>query len=388
MSEIQPAEESRPPRELEYDAAAARAKLRTLSFSERIDLIIRFVLAVAVSIGCYFIVEPFLTAIVIAAILAVVTWPLFESARDSLRGSTTLPAVLMVTLLIVCVLIPSSVILVIIAQQLPTGVALLKDWIASGFALPPWISDIPYVGPWLHDQLTFAIDPATLATTMQKLVEPLTSWVLNAALNVSNILLQLALVTFIVFFFYRDGSWFAERIHMLIQRVSGDLSAELSGILVKTTRSVVFGLVGTALGQGLVAGIGFWIAGVPGVLLLSFMVFVLSIVPVGPPLVWGSAAVWLYSKGEVGMAVFLVLWGTLAVSSVDNFLKPVLIARGSSLPIALIFLGVFGGVISFGFLGLILGPILLAVGVSMFQAWLKHPILSRKAPAPETEIKD
>ena len=120
---------------------------------------------------------------------------------------------------------------------------------ASGFALPPWISDIPYVGPWLHDQLTFAIDPATLATTMQKLVEPLTSWVLNAALNVSNILLQLALVTFIVFFFYRDGSWFAERIHMLIQRVSGDLSAELSGILVKTTRSVVFGLVGTALGH-------------------------------------------------------------------------------------------------------------------------------------------
>ena len=143
MSEIQPAEESRPPRELEYDAAAARAKLRTLTFSERIDLIIRFVLAVAVSIGCYFIVEPFLTAIVIAAILAVVTWPLFESARDSLRGSTTLPAVLMVTLLIVCVLIPSSVILVIIAQQLPTGVALLKDWIASCFALPPRPSDIP-----------------------------------------------------------------------------------------------------------------------------------------------------------------------------------------------------------------------------------------------------
>lgn len=376
----------RPAKDSEPEQAGGRSGLRSmLSFSERIDLIIRLLLAVAVSIGCYFIVKPFLTAIVIAAILAVVTWPLFESARDSMRGTTTVPAVLMVTLLIVCVLIPSSILLVVLAQQLPKGVMLLKQWIASGFSLPPWITDIPYVGPWLHDQLTFAIDPATLATTMQKLVEPLTSWVLNAALNVSNVLLQLALVTFIVFFFYRDGPWFAERIQTLLRRVSGDLSNELSSILVKTTRSVVFGLAGTALGQGIVAGIGFWIAGVPGVLLLSFMVFVLSIVPIGPPLVWGTAAVWLYSQGEVGMAVFLVLWGLLAVSSVDNFLKPVLIARGSSLPLALIFLGVFGGVIAFGFLGLILGPILLAVGLSMLQAWLKHPILAGRLPVSDRD---
>ena len=110
----------------------------------------------------------------------------------------------------------------------------------------------------------------------------------------------------------------------------------------------------------------------------ELLVFVLSIVPVGPPLIWGPAAIWLYSNGDPGMAAFLVLWGTLAVSSVDNFLKPVLIARGSSLPLALIFLGVFGGVIAFGFLGSILGPILLAVGLSMLQAWLRNPNLVRK----------
>ena len=211
---------------------------------------------------------------------------------------------------------------------------------------------------------------------MQKLLEPLSAALLNAAVNVSNILLQLALVTFIVFFFYRDGAWFADRVQALMKRVSGDLSNELTKILVNTTRSVVFGLVGT--GQAVVAGIGFWIAGVPGILMLCTLVFVLSIVPIGPPLVWGPSAIWLYSQGETGMAVFLVLWGLLAVSSVDNFLKPLLIARGSSLPLALIFLGVFGGVIAFGFLGLILGPILLAVGLSMLQAWLKNPILAAK----------
>ena len=224
-----------------------------LSFSERVDLLIRVVLAVAVSIGCYFIIEPFLTAIVIAAILAVVTWPLFASARSSAGGSTTLPALLMVFLLIIGVLIPSSFLLIALAQQIPKGISVIREWIASGFTIPPAISEIPGIGPWLHDQLLFAIDPASLSTTMQKLLEPLSAALLNAAVNVSNILLQLALVTFIVFFFYRDGAWFADRVQALMKRVSGDLSNELTKILVNTTRSVVFGLVGTALGQAVVA---------------------------------------------------------------------------------------------------------------------------------------
>lgn len=232
----------------------------------------------AVSIGCYFIIEPFLTAIVIAAILAVVTWPLFASARSSAGGSTTLPALLMVFLLIIGVLIPSSFLLIALAQQIPKGISVIREWIASGFTIPPAISEIPGIGPWLHDQLLFAIDPASLSTTMQKLLEPLSAALLNAAVNVSNILLQLALVTFIVFFFYRDGAWFADRVQALMKRVSGDLSNELTKILVNTTRSVVFGLVGTALGQAVVAGIGFWIAGVPGILMLCTLVFVLSIV--------------------------------------------------------------------------------------------------------------
>lgn len=358
-----------------------------LSFSERIDLLIRVVLAVAVSIGCYFIIEPFLTAIVIAAILAVVTWPLFQRARVSMGGNTTFPAILMVFLIIVGVLIPTSFLLVAIAQQIPKAVAIVREWVASGFTIPSAIAEIPKIGPWLHDQLLFAIDPASLSSTLQKLLEPMSAWILNTAVNVSQGLLQLALVTFIVFFFYRDGAWFADRIKMLMRRVSGELSNELTNILVNTTRSVVFGLLGTALGQGIVAGIGFWIAGVPGVLMLSFMVFVLSIVPVGPPLIWGPAAIWLYSNGEPGMAAFLVVWGTLAISSVDNFLKPVLIARGSSLPLALIFLGVFGGVIAFGFLGLILGPILLAIGLSMLQAWLRNPNLVRKLQSRQKRSK-
>lgn len=360
------------------DEVPKTARPAALSFSDRVDLWVRVALAVAVGIGCYFIVRPFMTALILAAILAVVTWPFFLKARNSFGNSNTVSAILMVTLIVICVLIPTSFILVALTQQLPKAVRIVRAWINSGFHIPGWISDIPVVGPWLHEQLLFAIDPATLSHTVSKLIEPMTSWVLNAAVNVSGGMLQLALVTFIVFFFYRDGPWFADKLQALMNRVGGDLSHELTDILVNTTRSVVFGLLGTAIGQGVVAGIGFWIAGVPGVLMLSVLVCFLSVIPIGPPLVWGPAAVWLFTQGQTGMAIFMALWGLLGISSVDNFIKPVLIARGSSLPLALIFLGVFGGVIAFGFLGLILGPILLAVGIAMLQAWLKNPILVKK----------
>jgi predicted PurR-regulated permease PerM len=93
------------------------------------------------------------------------------------------------------------------------------------------------------------------------------------------------------------------------------------------------------------------------------------VVPVGPPLIWGSAAVWLYYQGEVGWAIFLALWGVLVVSMVDNFLKPFIISRGSSLPFILVFLGVLGGVVAFGFIGVFLGPTLLAVGYRILDEW-------------------
>lgn len=366
-----------------------------LGFRERIDLLLRVLLTALVCVGCYLILSPFLTAVIIAAILAVVTWPFFLKIRAACRERSTLAASLMVTGIIVVFLIPISFLLVAAAQQIPKAVQLLRAWIASGFQFPAWIAEIPMVGDWLHEQLVTVLDPHTLGDTLQKTLEPVVSAVLGTAVNVSNALLQLALVTFIVFFFYRDGARFGEHVKTFLARIGGNMGGELNSILVNTTRSAVFGVIGTAMAQGIVAGIGFWITGMPGTILLGFAVTALSVVPVGPPLVWIPCAAWLYSQGEIGYAVFLVLWGTLAVSSVDNFLKPILIARGTPLPLALVFLGVLGGLMTFGFLGLILGPVLLSIGMALLQAWLKRPLLAKKAleappaddelPAPEGE---
>jgi predicted PurR-regulated permease PerM len=123
------------------------------------------------------------------------------------------------------------------------------------------------------------------------------------------------------------------------------------------------------LAQGVLASIGFLIAGVPGAMLLGVVTFFASVVPVGPPMVWGGAAIWLFQQGQVGWAVFMAAWGFFLVSTVDNVIKPFIISRGSSLPFAVVFLGVLGGVLAFGVIGAFLGPTLLALGYRLLGEW-------------------
>jgi predicted PurR-regulated permease PerM len=107
--------------------------------------------------------------------------------------------------------------------------------------------------------------------------------------------------------------------------------------------------------------------------LLGTATFFLSLLPIGPPLIWGGAAAWLAYQDQIGWAVFMVVYGVFAISGIDNVVKPLLISRGSSLPFVLVFLGVFGGVIAFGFVGIFIGPTLLAVGLALAQRWTRPP---------------
>lgn len=343
-----------------------------ISLRDRVDLVVRFLFGFIVAIGCYLVVQPFLTAMMVAAVVAVVSWPLYLLVRRGLRGSDTGAAAVMVIGIVVLLIVPLSTLAAAAAEYLPRLIAMARGWIADGFAVPTWVDRIPLVGTWLHDQLAANLgNKEQLAALAKRFLEPASKGLLAFAVVLGDGLLQLVLVSFIVFFFYRDGERLAAGANNLLERMSGALASEVAGILVNTTRGVVYGILGTAAAQAVVALIGFLIAGVPGALLLAGAVMLLSVVPVGPPLVWGGAAIWLYSQGEPGWAGFMVLWGALAISSVDNVIKPLLIARGSPLPLALVFLGVLGGVLAFGFIGLILGPVLLAVGIAMGREWLR-----------------
>ena len=135
---------------------------------------------------------------------------------------------------------------------------------------------------------------------------------------------------------------------------------------------MVNGILGTALAQALLATIGFLLAGVPAALLLGFFTFFVSLIPMGPPLIWGPAVLWLFFSDQIGWAIFLAIWGVFVVSSVDNIIKPYLISRGGRLPLVIVLLGVFGGILTFGFIGIFLGPTLLAVTYVLVSEWLAY----------------
>ena len=156
----------------------------------------------------------------------------------------------------------------------------------------------------------------------------------------------------------------------MVRRLGGSLGEELLTLSCSTVKGVMLGIFGTALAQAVVALFGFWLAGTPIPFLLALATFFLSVIPIGPPLVWGGAALWLYNHGDHGWAIFLALYGLLAISAVDNLIKPILISHSSRLPVLLVVLGVLGGAIAFGFIGIFLGPTLLAVGLTLITHWV------------------
>jgi predicted PurR-regulated permease PerM len=183
---------------------------------------------------------------------------------------------------------------------------------------------------------------------------------------------EVALSVFLAFFIFRDGAAVADRLTAGVARIAGERGRHLLEVAGKTVRGVVYGIFGTAMVQGVMAGIGFLIAGVPGAALLGLLTFFLSPVPVGPPLVWIPAAIWLFSQGLTGWGIFMLVWG-VGVSSVDNFVKPWLISQGSAMPFILIFFGVIGGALAFGLIGVFLGPTLLAVVYRLIDQWSAVP---------------
>ena len=164
------------------------------------------------------------------------------------------------------------------------------------------------------------------------------------------------------------------------ESIAGPRARRLLKVVGATVKGVVYGLIGTALAQALLAGIGFWIAGVPQALLLGFVTFVLSFVPGGPPLVWGSVALWLFFQGAVWWGLFVAAWGVLLISSIDNVLRPyVLVAdQQPARPVGL--LGFVGGLLAFGFIGVFLGPTLLAEAIASSSSGTLQGVKERRPP--------
>ena len=380
----------------------------------RLDQVLGWAVLCLLLIGCVTVLKPFVSAVLWAVVLCFSLWPVHRRFTQWLGGRRTLAALVTTLSITLVLVVPVAVIGVGIADDARALASATRKWMEAGPPkAPAWLGKIPVVGNqakeyWtefaedaarLMRELKPAVDdPAFLATNRvavatestqeplvpappppteqeSRLVKGLKSLVisartamLRAGIAIGRGVVEVVLSVFLTFFIFRDGAAVADRLTTGVARIAGERGKHLLDVAGKTVRGVVYGILGTALVQGVAAAIGFVIAGVPGAALLGLLTFFLSPVPVGPPLVWIPAVIWLYTQGSTGWAIFMLIWG-MGVSSVDNIVKPWLISQGSQMPFIVIFFGVIGGALAFGVVGVFLGPTLLAVTYRIVEEW-------------------
>ncbi|AGA74440.1 AI-2E family transporter [Pseudomonas plecoglossicida] len=338
-------------------------------------LLVQILLLALLGAGLW-VMAPFISALLWGAILAFASWPLMRLLTRALGGRETLAASLLTTAWILIVALPLVWLGFNLADHIRDATAFVRDVQVDGLPdAPAWLGGIPVVGERLVSWWQ-SLDQqgAALLASVKPHLGQVGNWLLARSAQIGSGVLELTLSLVFVFFFYRDGPRLSAFVLRLLHRLMGDRAEYYLELVAGTVQRVVNGVIGTAAAQGVLALIGFLIAGVPGAIVLGLVTFMLSLIPMGPPLAWIPATGWLVWKGEYGMAVFLGAWGTFIISGVDNVLKPYLISRGGNLPLVIVLLGVFGGLIAFGFIGLFIGPTLLAVGYSLLLDWSRNAV--------------
>lgn len=334
----------------------------------------RIAIVTLLIIGVLWVLRPFLSPLLTALIIVIATWKPYHWLVHKVGNRHTLAASLMTVLLTIVILIP----MFFLGGQVTKIAALLVEMIGQKFGQgpptpPTWLINIPIIGDHVQETWRHVLnDAGSINEILQRIYEPARRFIGSIASGVANGVLQVLLAIFIAFFAYRDGDQWAHWLRNAARRISGDLGTHMLDVAGNTIIGVMVGVLGTAAAQGLVAYIGFQIASVPNAGLLAAATFMTSMLPAGPVLIWLGAAYWLYDQGLTGWAIFMVVWGTFGISSVDNVVRPILIAHTSSLPFLLIALGTFGGILGFGFVGLFIGPTLLALAVAITNQWLNH----------------
>jgi predicted PurR-regulated permease PerM len=327
------------------------------------------------ALGALAVLRVFLPAILLAGVVCLSTWPLFERLRAALGGRQSLAALIMVLAMVVLIIGPTALLAVQLADQAGAAFEAMRPYIGGISLQPPsWLRELPVVGDLSADYWeTVVAGGDEAAALLSKLWDPARGLLLALGAALGRSLLQMIFAVFVGFFIYRDGEHIQRMLQAAMARLAGGLGNDLLETIRATVTGVMQGLFGAALAQSLVALAGFLIAGVPGAFLLGSATFFVSVVPAGPPLLWGGASIWLFSQGHWGRGIFLVLWGLLVISSIDNLVRPYLISRGSRLSMLTVVLGVVGGITAFGFTGIFIGPPILALGLALLKRWTALP---------------
>lgn len=319
------------------------------------------------------VLAPFVVSILWAGILGFASWPLYVRLLRGLGGRAWPAALCMTLFMSAIVVLPTLWLLLLLRADFGQLADHLAAELAAGRLRPPaFVADLPVVGQDIADWLNAVLaDPARLRTELKTLLSKVDTEALGVLGGVGRNLAKLVFALLTLFFVYLGGQSLAGQVRTLLSGLMGARADGYIQAVASTTRAVVYGIVVTALVQGAVAGLGYWVAGLPAPVTLTAVTVLLALIPFGTPLVWGTAALWLLFTGQTTAGIGLLLWGTLAVSWMDNIVRPMFLSRAGNIPFILALFGVLGGLAAFGMVGLFLGPVILAVALAVWREWLE-----------------
>ena len=337
----------------------------------------RVALAIAlVGIGLWTAAE-FLPALIWATILAVALWPLYLAAATRVSGGpSTLSALLFTVAVGLTIFLPMALAAYAIAQQSDV----IGSWITqsreSGIKVPEWVARLPIaadaIQQWWRENLA---EPQSARAWLQSLnADKLGELVTTFGGQLLHRLFMFFVALLALFAFLRNGDTLAQRVAISADRIFGDPGEGLVEKMVDAIRGSVNGTVIVAIVEGLLIGIAYLLAGVPSPILFTVLTIAFAMLPFGAWAAFTVAALTLLVGGGSGLAAFAVFaWGAVVMLAGDNFVWPKLVGGAARLPFLLAFVGIFGGLASFGLLGLFLGPVVMAALLTIWREWVMSP---------------
>jgi predicted PurR-regulated permease PerM len=348
---------------------ADRSSKLSASNDELLLLAVRIVCLGFLGYWSLILIRPFLTIIVWSIIIAVALYPIFDWLSAKLYGHRALAAVAVTILSLLVMLGPATWLALSLAETVRSLLARLGD---GTLTFPPPSDAIkawPLIGEKIYESwLLASTNLRALVIEAAPHLKPLGSSLLNAAGSIGINLLKFIIAVVISGFLLIPGPSLIHSIKNVLSRVAarGEEFVDLAGA---TIRNVSRGIIGIAILQALLAGVGLLFAGVPAAGLFSFLVLVLGIIQIGPSVILLPLIVWSWFAMDTAMAVLFTLY-MVPVNLLDNILRP-LVAKGLSTPMPVILLGVLGGTLVHGMIGLFVGPIVLSIGWQLLVVWIR-----------------
>lgn len=321
---------------------------------------------------CLWILRPFLFSLTWAVMIVIATWPLMLKIQRHCWHKRWIAVLIMSLALLLLLVLPLSFAIITVLDSTGELVGLLDKLKTVKIGDPPaWFNTVPLFADKLNQrwQQLAVISPQEISEKLAPYANTVLTWFIAQVGNIGLLVLQFVLLIILSSVLYAKGESASNLVCSFARRLAGDRGLEAAKLSAAAIRSVAIGIVGTAIIQSALGGLGLVVTGVPAATLLIAIMMLLCIAQVGPGLVLFPAVVWLYWSGDSTWATVLLIWSVFVAIS-DNFLRPYLIKMGADLPILLIIAGVIGGLVAFGIIGLFIGPVMLAVTYTLLQAWI------------------